>query len=470
MLVGLLLLGGSSLTTWLYYDKARDEVHRNIIEQGLPLTGDTIFSEVNKDILRPVFISSLMAHDTFVRDWLISGEKDSREIARYLQEIRLKYNTVSSFLVSDQSRNYYYGNGILKQVLDHEPRDVWYQRVRRMGHDYEINVDVDMANSDEPTVFINHRIVDFKGRYIGATGVGLTLDKLSGLIANYELRFDRHIYFADGQGRIVLASNKQRSLRSSLHEIPGLAPLLPQILKRDTQSRHLSYQHAGNTILLNARYIRDLDWYLLVEQDETAALRPVEQALWTNLLISATIMLLVTGLVLASISHNQKKLHRMARTDQLTGALNRHAFAELWQNKLQKKASALLMLDIDHFKAINDQYGHHEGDRVLQSIANRLQDHLLPADKLVRWGGEEFAVVLRAGLGEEGCLAQAESLRIAIHELNDSTLKQMPTVSIGLSMVQADDTLESLSARADEALYRAKQAGRNRVQRYEEMS
>lgn len=468
LLIAVLMFAGFSLNASLSYLNARDEIHRGIIEQGLPLTGDTIYSEIDKDILRPIFISSLMAHDTFVRDWLLQGEKSPQDITRYLKEIKLKYGTVSSFLVSESSRRYYYGDGILKQISDQDPRDVWYQRVRKMPADYEINVDIDMANRDAMTVFINHRIADFHGNYIGATGVGLTLDKLTGRIGDYEKRFNRRIYFADQKGRIVLGSSRHRILAQSLKDIPGLAPIVGDILKKHPEPTIFAYQHNGHQILLNARYIPDLGWHLLVEQDETEALGALKKTLHTNLAISAMIMLLVIVVTLFTINRHQSKLERMATTDQLTRCLNRHAFQEQWTNlakrhRRDEQPAPLLMLDIDHFKQINDQYGHLAGDSVLQQVTHLLREKLHPQDLLVRWGGEEFLILPQHKTHTANADALAETLRLAISEMQPDQHGQIPglTVSIGLCYWQPGESLESITNRTDQALYQAKANGRN---------
>ena len=146
--IGVALVAGFLATSLVGYLVSMKSMRDGIGNQALPLTGDTIYSEIQKDILRPVFISSLMAHDTFVRDWIIGGEEGTEKITRYLNEIKQKYGVVTSFLVSEKSRKYYYADGVLKTVREDEPRDAWYFRVRQMKPDYETNVDPDMANRD----------------------------------------------------------------------------------------------------------------------------------------------------------------------------------------------------------------------------------------------------------------------------------------------------------------------------------
>ncbi len=169
--ISALLIAGFLATTIASYIVSRDTIRQRVVEQALPLTSDNIYSEIQKDILRPVFISSLMASDTFLRDWILSGETDETRISRYLKEVKEKYGTITSFLVSDRTHRYYYADGLLKTVSEQEPRDVWYYRVRDMKSEYETNVDIDLANRDAMTIFINHRVLDYSGNFIGASAL-----------------------------------------------------------------------------------------------------------------------------------------------------------------------------------------------------------------------------------------------------------------------------------------------------------
>jgi len=203
--LGVLLVVGFTATSLSSFFVSRDALERALTDDALPLTGDTIFSEIQRDLLRPVFISSLMAHDTFVRDWLLSGEQDQDRIVRYLREVKERYGTITSFLVSDRTGAYYYADGKLKVVSQDDRTDAWFFRVRALTEPYETNVDADLANRNTTTIFINYRILDYDGRFLGATGVGLTTDTVSRLIADYQRRYQRRIYFVDHGGSIVLS-------------------------------------------------------------------------------------------------------------------------------------------------------------------------------------------------------------------------------------------------------------------------
>ncbi|ELC7282422.1 diguanylate cyclase [Aeromonas veronii] len=157
----------------------------------------------------------------------------------------------------------------------------------------------------------------------------------------------------------------------------------------------------------------------------------------------------------------QQRLQRQSETDQLTGLHNRRYFFEHCQQVRGSEAPCgLIMLDIDHFKQLNDRYGHQQGDRTLQRFSSCI-DALLRADDLfVRSGGEEFLILLPR-IDEAGLQQMAEQIRAAVEALPADPVAI--TVSLGTTLVQPEEEINQALARADEWLYRAKRAGRNRV-------
>ncbi|MCX7897051.1 MAG: sensor domain-containing diguanylate cyclase [Rhodocyclaceae bacterium] len=463
--LAVLLAAAFAITSTFSYWTSRNAIHTALVDQDLPLTSSNIYSEIQKDLVRPILISATMAHDTFVRDWVLRGEKDVEAMARYLKEVKLRHGAFSSFFISEKTRNYYYSEGILKRVSFFEPRDAWYYRVRGMNQDYEINVDPDLANADALTIFINYRAYDYEGNFIGATGIGLTVDAVQRLVRDYQQRFDRRIYFVDGRGHAVVFADP--SVAGDVRAREGIGPLVEEILRAKRGS--WQYEAAGDTHVLHVNYLPELKWYLFVEQNESKALARIRHVLYVNLSISFFVTLLVAIFAHLALARYQRRLDEMATTDELTGLLNRHAFGIISQKLLaecQRHSTPLsiLMLDIDHFKRINDEQGHLAGDAVLAEVAQRLQKSLRASDVAVRWGGEEFLIVLK-GCGLEKAKAIAEKLR---HALSSAPIvaagKSLSvTASIGVTEYQGKETLESFVDRADGALYAAKRAGRNRV-------
>lgn len=181
--------------------------------------------------------------------------------------------------------------------------------------------------------------------------------------------------------------------------------------------------------------------------------------------------------VVSEIDSLKKELEQVkeeSKTDTLTGISNRKAFDMALEHSIvnsreSNKPFSLLLLDIDHFKAFNDNYGHLIGDKVLRYVAASLKRNVKGNDFVARFGGEEFAIILPA-TSINGAITVAEQIRDAISsgKLKDNatdTSYGKLTISIGVSQFRASDLLNELLERVDKALYLAKEHGRNRVEK-----
>ena len=174
------------------------------------------------------------------------------------------------------------------------------------------------------------------------------------------------------------------------------------------------------------------------------------------------------------LSRANLKLQRLATTDPLTGLFNRRHFIQVFEQELRRARRennflTFILMDIDHFKLLNDNHGHHVGDEALKSVAKRLKEICQrPGDFVFRLGGEEFGILL-SGEYEMQKSGFAESIRMAIEQLqipnHHSEVSQYVTVSMGMvsRIPEESDTLEGFMKISDERLYAAKQAGRNRI-------
>ncbi len=178
-------------------------------------------------------------------------------------------------------------------------------------------------------------------------------------------------------------------------------------------------------------------------------------------------------------SHLFTKTEQLSRLDGLTGLFNRRIFQTTIEQELQRRTRthaplSLIMLDIDHFKQFNDNFGHQAGDSVLQELGHVIQEQCrhTTVDSCFRYGGEEFAIVL-PGLDSTNALRVAERIRHAIAGHRFTVIKDHPgrsvTVSLGVATTNGDcdPTSEQLIRQADKALYASKQNGRNRVTLHE---
>jgi diguanylate cyclase (GGDEF)-like protein len=162
-----------------------------------------------------------------------------------------------------------------------------------------------------------------------------------------------------------------------------------------------------------------------------------------------------------------RRAEHNARTDALTGLGNRRWMHEMFDRELARSrrgsdSLCLMMVDIDSFKGVNDQYGHIAGDRVLAAVAATLSEYLRPTDLIARYGGDEFAILL-PGIGLEDAEQTANRLREQLKGRSPPILAAPVTISIGVTAAVLDDSLDRLVHRADAAMYAAKADGRDRV-------
>ncbi len=197
---------------------------------------------------------------------------------------------------------------------------------------------------------------------------------------------------------------------------------------------------------------------------------PLMISLALPLYIGVVIMLLILENSYGDHYLVKKELEKSSVSDELTGAYNRYKLSELLDSDTEKlvldKDVIALMLDIDFFKKVNDTYGHSAGDEILKFVAKEINDQLYARDYLIRWGGEEFVILLvDYSLGQ--ALQFAEKIRYKIESTNNDICPI--TISIGVRKIDKDETFHSAIKKADQALYYAKNHGRNQVVNYNQL-
>jgi diguanylate cyclase (GGDEF)-like protein/PAS domain S-box-containing protein len=163
----------------------------------------------------------------------------------------------------------------------------------------------------------------------------------------------------------------------------------------------------------------------------------------------------------------EEELKQLAVTDIMTGAYNRTKFDEIMGREMYRakrfvEPLSIIIFDIDHFKKVNDRYGHITGDYVLKTLSVFIKEQIRQIDYLVRWGGEEF-VIIAPETNLEGAQVLAERIRKGIESYRFDKVARV-TLSFGVTEFKKDDDLDSILKRADDALYKAKLNGRNRVE------
>jgi diguanylate cyclase (GGDEF)-like protein len=465
----LILSIGFISISMLSYIGTRDYVIHNEKTQSLPLISDNIYSEIKKELVDPINTSSLMSHDTFLINWVLADEQDLNAITEYLSTIKEEYNYTSAFYVSDITGNYYYYDGILKQLSTDDAHDVWYYRFKDLNVPFALDVDTDEARQGTLTVFINHRLEKPDGTFLGVTGIGLELNKLGEKFTGYQELFDHEIYMVDTSGLITIHSNPELVEQASISELEGIQNISDDILISEEQIKIFEYENTTGTKIISSRYIPEFNWFLIVEKDQNESLTAARQALYRNMMIGLLITVIVFLIIIWIIRKYNRQLEEMASIDELTELYNRRVFTDLLKREVRtaqryQQSLGLLMIDIDDFKSVNDTYGHLVGDQLLKTVAKKIEAIVRESDLVGRWGGDEFIVMLH-NTGEQE--AYQTALRL-MKEIEETVLETEwgyinATISVGYANAEKEFNWFELIQKADEALLCSKREGKNRV-------
>ena len=443
-------------TSLINYAFTRAAVRAELTTSSLPLTGKSIYSEVHADMLRPILVSTAMAHDAFLKDWILSGEKDLDAITNYLSAFRSKYGFMTTFFVSAITDTYYYQEGIMKKIGARDPHDVWFYAFARSKNEFDLDIDTSEAENGALTIFANFRVEDNNGRFLGVVGVGVNIDRIRGLLEKVRSDYSREVYLVDQDGLVQVHRDSSRIERYDITKAGGIRDVAGSILEKVDDPRTFEYVDDGDNILLSSRYIPELQWHLIVEQNENLALISARNNLIRTLVIGIVATILIVILCTITINHYQHRLEKLAKTDPLTGLANRRVLEEVFAQSAYKAARysapfSSIIFDLDKFKEINDKHGHLKGDDVLRSVADITRRTIRPSDLVARWGGDEFIILMDGR--QEDALILAKRILCAV---NEPTLENPVSFSYGLTEFQEGDTLESMTKRADQAMYKAK--------------
>lgn len=462
VLISILLLLGFFTTSYFSYKIAVDLTKDELKYKSLPLSSNSIYSEIQRDLLKPNLISSLMAQDTFMINWILNGEKNVNEISSYLESIKNKYNTSSSFLVSNITNNYYYSKGILKKINQKEQRDKWFYRLKNITGIYESNIDIDLAYKDYMTIFTNYKVKDSNGNFIAAVGVGLQTSHISNLLKVYKKKYNHNIYLFSKEKKKLITSKDMNSFDEKNPKF------ITSIINNFNQNNKTTQEYVkdGKNYIMNIRFIEELDLYLCVEATEEQFTQEIENTFYLNILMFTIIIVIIMILIIYYINNNQNTLHKFASTDKLTSLNNRNNFDKAFKNIFDssKEDLTLILFDIDNFKRINDEFGHLVGDKVLVRVSNLFKRTFREHDLIARWGGDEF-IALLPKVNNISAYKLAERLRIKIKndEILRELLKRPITISVGIITKSNEKDIEELFIKVDENLYKAKQDGRNKI-------
>lgn len=466
ILISLIIFAGFAavaLTSYHTYSKIIDEDIVNISK----LSTTNIYSDIRNELTKPIFVSLTMANDSFLKGWLESEQADNTlehqlELRQYLLGLKKKYNYDSVFLVSDKSKNYYHFNGLNKVISDKNAHDSWYYEFINNDYVYDLDVDTDEANKGNLSVFVNCRMTDEDGKLLGATGVGLEMDQVQGLLKAFEDDYNLEALLFGEDGTVQINTSLKDISTENVFDAEILSKNKEKILKNQDSLLVFQFKEQSFHGYYIVRYIEELNWYLLIKKDTSVLASSMYAQTTRDAFIYAIVVLLVLIITNGIVRKNDQLMRSLLRTDSLTGLPNRRSFNEMLAKAISapsgKEALYVFVFDLDNFKNVNDTHGHLTGDRMLQIIGRLASEAFRQKGLVCRWGGDEFAGYCFCDSQEVDGLLENFFRMVR----NDSSIQQYHTsVSLGITQAYEKDNAETLIYRADQALYDAKGSGKD---------
>lgn len=418
-------------------------------------------SLVVEQLMKPLHVSQTLGRAKELRD-LMSGETiDEEAIFSSLKRMESEFG-LSFFIASEKSRMQYNSDGSKLKLTEGEVS--WYFKYK----DKPEKAVADIGKWEDAHFYIDIKIFDEQQDFLGFFGIGKSLDSFINIFQQYKQEYGYDFIFVDQNKDITLSSDPELLARNStfqnLADLDWVQQVIPGKLTSGSLNNALVMIDEQDFLVAEIG-IDPFGWTMFI-------LTPLQgrQAELSRTFIISVVSLLIIVFALFLLIYNllyffKREMQKNIQTDPLTQLPNRNKVELRYAEILDKgKSVGLLLVDIDHFKAVNDTHGHNAGDNVLRQVASMLQNELRGEDIIGRWGGEEF-VILLSDTNPEQAFDVAQKLRERLANMTASTgsLSLKVTASFGVSHTNQNRPLVDILAQADDALYQAKREGRNLV-------
>ena len=453
----------SFVVTTIISVRSLDSLIRHNAQSLTNLLSSGIYDAVSNEITKISMVARTISQDILLVDLLRSEQTSSPEnlaekIDDYLSAMKKGIDFDAAFIIPILGEHIYGLGGKMRQLDPANNRhDAGYVDFVSEGRPRIPVSQPDVFNPARKMFFIFSRIVDKDGRVAGVCGIGMPLENMQSVLRKFEREYAVRLCLADWDENCTLSSDEGMIGKRISWALP----------ENYRQNRDYAYAENAEGGYVITRYLDEIGRFLVIRGAQVEG-----KAAFSSLIRDNVIAIVAIFLALFIITHflmrsERGHLEKKAFTDQLTGIANRAGFEAALEQKVGQgiKNGSLFILDLDHFKEINDTLGHPEGDKLLQFVAKTLKTLFRESDIVARLGGDEFVVFAQTMDCEENIVAKANSLIAHIHKIYELPDGESITVtaSIGIALFPKDGaTYELLYKNADTALYASKENGKNR--------
>lgn len=419
------------------------------------------FDLVTQELVKPLYTAQILARTPKLRALMNASSIDDVAMLALVKRMSLDYG-FDFFVASDTSRTQYNSDGSTLPLIEGEVE--WYFRVKQQPQ----SVVAALGNRKDIHIYFDLKVYNEHGQFLGFIGVGKRLNTFIEAFNNYKYSFGYDFVFVDNNDDVVLSSDStlladgKRIL--SVSQLPWFQALSPT-QQRLPNLNNIIVNTGEISTLIAQIDLKALHWkmYLLspLASRKSASTEAFTRKTFSMLFI-IFVVFIIAHIIIRYFEREVANKHQRDHLTQLHDRAHLHwRFDKISRAKLP---ASLIMVDIDNFKQFNDTYGHNAGDKVLVKVAQLLQSELRDDDVIVRWGGEEFVILLPAtDLETARHIAQRTCAKIANHKLWLEDTNMPMSASFGVTYTPQTRSLERLIKVADEALYEAKHSGKNCV-------
>lgn len=421
----------------VYTDEVVESIQNTLLES----------TAVSKEINNPLVRNIIKDHENYTEEEL------SDLIGGYLRDITRQFGFGTAFLITGHDRTYYTEWGRMKYLDPKNEDDGWYDDFLSTGKDFELNLDNDQANENRATLYVNIRMTDENGEYIGVCGVGHVLDGLNRKIDKLEHANDLSIQLVSKEGIIKVAGDDSLCLQSA-------SDVLRIMMEDADRNGGFFFGQFGMSGFRVSSYLDEYELYLCIGHEDSA--NELTKILYQELLaciVSFVIMVIIISVAMKAQDRRSLKFKIDSETDKMTGLLNRRAYEDTLfeiRNSKTVKDYSVCMVDINGLKQVNDNLGHEAGDELIIGAASCIKNVFGKNGTLFRIGGDEFAVIFNnPSENAEDCLRRLKG------ETANWSGVLVERLSVAAGIVCGRDheelSIDELVMLADKEMYRDKE-------------